>query len=60
MIKTTFGMRGRFPIMYDNDGPIQTGMTAKDFKQCKRMAIDWAKAEFGEGWQDHTSLREVE
>lgn len=55
---TTSGMRGLFPVMRDDDGPIQTGMTCRNYEECKIAAIEWAKAEFGDGWKDHTSLRE--
>lgn len=54
---TTSGMRGIFPVMFDDDGPIQTGSTCKNFQQCKNAAIAWAKAEFGNKWQEHTDLR---
>jgi hypothetical protein len=57
-ISTTSGIRGRFAVMFDDDGAIQTGMTCKTFKQCKDDAIAWAKDEFGEKWQDHTDLQE--
>ena len=57
MFGITSGMRGRFPVMYDDDGPIQTGSTCKDFKECKTEAIEWAKAEYGDNWKEHTSLR---
>jgi len=60
MIGTTSGMRGSFPVMYDDDGPIITGFTCKDFEECKTAAIEWAKAEFGNNWKEHTSLREDE
>jgi hypothetical protein len=56
-ISTTAGMRGMFPVMYDDDGPIQTGLTCRNFEECKNEAIAWAKSEFGENWKDHTTLR---
>jgi hypothetical protein len=57
-IGTTSGMRGMFAVMYDDDGPIQTGLTCKDFKQVKTYAIEWAKTEFGEEWQKHCDVDE--
>ena len=55
---TTSGMSGMFPVMYDDEGPIQTGMTCKNHAECKHAAIAWAKAEYGNTWKDHTLLRE--
>ena len=55
---TTSGLRGMFPVMYDDDGPIQTGPTCRTFQQCKDTAIEWARIEFGDKWQEHTNLRE--
>ena len=52
-IGVTSGLRGIFPVMYDNDGPIQTGFTAKNYKEGAQFAIDWAKAEFGPNWEKH-------
>lgn len=53
-IGITSGMRGTFPVMYDEDGPIQTGCTCKNYESAKKEAISWAKAEFGDDWKNHT------
>ena len=50
-------MRGMFPVMYDDEGPIQTGMTCKDHKELKIAAIEWAMAEFEDDWEDHCEYR---
>ena len=57
-ITTTTGGRGMFPLMYDDDGPMNTGKTCKNYTQCVKSAIAWAKAEFGDEWKEHTDLRE--
>ena len=44
-IGITSGMRGMFPVMYDEEGPIMTGMTCKTQKQLRVVAISWARAE---------------
>lgn len=56
MISVTSGMRGIFPVMYDNDGPIKTGFTAKDHEQGEQFAIEWAKAEFDTDWKEHCNF----
>lgn len=58
MFSTTSGLRGMFAVMYDDDGPIQTGETCKNFQHCKNDAIAWAKSEYGNKWQEHTNLRD--
>lgn len=55
---TSHGMRGSFSMMYDKDGPIQTGMTAKNYEQARKDAIAWAKAEYGDDWQRHCDFKE--
>lgn len=57
-IGATSGMRGHFPVMYDNDGPIDTGFTCKDHQTTIQAAIDWAKAEFGSSWENHCDYTE--
>jgi hypothetical protein len=49
-ITTTSGMRGMFPvkIVVYEDGfqePWETGITCKDFEECQKEAMNWAKAE---------------
>ncbi len=58
-IGVTSGMRGMFPVMYDEDGPIDTGFTAKNRKQAIQFAIEWAKDEFGDDWKDHCDFTET-
>lgn len=53
MIGTTSGLRGYFAVMYDEEGPIQTGFTCRTYDAAKWAAIDWAKAEFGTAWKEH-------
>ena len=50
-IKT--GMRGIFPYMYDEEGPIMSGLTCKNYKEAKIQAIAWAKADYGKEWKQH-------
>lgn len=52
-IGVTSGMRGRFAVMYDEEGPIQTGLTARNFKTACIDAVEWAKSEFGDKYQQH-------
>ena len=59
MFGTTSGMRGTFAVMYDDEGPIQTGVTCKNHAEAKKDAIAWAKSEFGGDWKKHTTLRVV-
>jgi len=58
MIGGTSGMRGMFPVMYDDDGPIMTGFTCKDHEELKREAIAWAKSEFGDNWEIHCEYKD--
>lgn len=44
-VGVTSGIRGYFAVMYDDNGPIQTGLTFKDFKGALQYAIEWAKAD---------------
>ena len=52
-IGATSGLRGWFPVEYDDEGPISTGFTCVDYKEAKEAAIDWAKAEWGRSWKNH-------
>jgi len=57
-IGITSGMRGIFPVMYNNeDGPIQTGYICKDNNECIKAAINWAKDEFGDRWEIHCDYK---
>jgi hypothetical protein len=57
-IGITSGMRGTFTVMYDDDGPINTGFTCKNHEEAKRAAVNWAKAEFGDDWKNHCDIVE--
>ena len=42
----TYGMRGFFAIIYDNDGPIQSGIGSySSGKEAAIEAIEWAESE---------------
>lgn len=59
-IGSTSGMRGMFAYMYDSETgeSINTGLTCKNHKQVRSYAIEWAKSEFGDDWQDHCDFKE--
>ena len=45
-IGITHGLRGWFAVLYDDDGPIQSGIGSyRTPEEAKREAIDWARTE---------------
>jgi hypothetical protein len=45
-IGVTSGLRGYFAVLYDNDGPIESGIGSyKNWEGAAIEALDWAQAE---------------
>lgn len=45
-VGVTHGLRGYYAVLYDKDGPIQTGIGSYPTRDdAKREAWDWAKSE---------------
>lgn len=50
----THGLRGYFAVMYDEDGPIQSGIGSYETSDdAWTEAQQWARSEYGDYWLAH-------